>query len=971
MTRSVFQILCLAGIAAVAIPPLARAQDDGLAFYTAQVAPLLKEHCLKCHGGGKAKGGLDLGTRANVLKGGDQGPAVDLAAPGKSLLLDMLSHRDEHHEMPPTGKLDDAQIAIFADWVARGLPMVDASAGSAPVEHKSPYNNTVSDETRNWWAYKRVARPAVPQAAYPAWNANPIDAFIYDKLAAAGLTPAPELGRAALIRRVTFDLTGLPPTPQDVDAFVADNDPAAYEKLVDRLLVSPHYGEKWGRFWLDVVRYAETNGYERDNPKPYIWRYRDYVVAALNNDKPYDRFVREQIAGDELPGAGSEGIVATGYYRLGLWDDEPVDKLQGRYDTLDGVVSTTGEAFLGTTFGCCRCHEHKIDPLPQKDYYKLLAFFDNVTNMHTTDITRSILEGDELKAFAERQDERAAEIATADHEVRGLEQVFVDAYRAAEPNALPGVAPSDMSGMRYRFYRDTWDKLPDFDSMKAESTGTLEKNFFDLGERSRNEAFGFVFEASLHVPADGDYTFFLDSDDGARISLDGKPVLDYDGVHFTGREQSAHAQLTAGDHPIRLDYFQRVEKLDLKVAWSGPGFERRALSNDRPMVDLPKLIAERGKGLLGDHFAFKYQQAVDKASKLRTMEIPGGKYAACVAEYGSTAPETHVHFRGNPNSPGDLVQPGFPEVLGFPEPALPTPPAGAPTTQRRTVLADWIASPQNPLTARVMINRVWQGHFGRGLVRTPNDFGQAGIKPTHPELLDWLAAEFVEGGWTLKRMHKLILLSRTYRMSSQFSEAAYAKDPANDLFWRVDMRRLTAEEVRDSILAVNGSINLQVGGESVYPPMPQEVLETSSHPKDVWKSSPPEQYTRRSLYIHLKRSLRVPLLTDFDQADTDTSCPVRFVTTQPLQALNMMNSAFIDEEAHTFAERLAREAADVPARVRLAFNLATGHAPTDAEVDTGLSFIDAMEQKHGLDAQKALDRFALLVLNLNEFVYLD
>ncbi len=949
------------------------AQDEGMAYYDAQVAPVLRQHCLECHGGGtRIKGGLNLTWRTGVLKGGDQGPAVDLGAPGVSLLLDMISYRDAEHQMPPDGKLDDKELAILADWVKRGLPMPNTPpANAATAEKKSPYNNSVCDETRNWWAYRKVLRPTVPGAPDPAWATNPIDGFVFQKLTEAGISPAPEASRQVLIRRVTYDLTGLPPTLAEVEAFVADSSPDAYEKLVDRLLDSPHYGEKWGRYWLDVVRYAETNGYERDNPKPYIWRYRDYVVNAFNEDKPYDRFVREQLAGDEMPDAGMDGIVATGYYRLSLWDDEPVDKMQGRYDTLDSVVSTTGEAFLGMTFGCCRCHDHKIDPIPQKDYYKLLAFFDNVTNMHTTDITRSILEGDEAKAFATNMDARAGEIAAADHEVRELEDVFIKALREADANALPGVTPSDMSGLHYRFYRDTWDALPDFDGLKAESTGEIASNFFDLGERSRNEAIGFVFEATLHVPADGDYVFYLDSDDGARISIDGEKVLDYDGVHFLGREQSAHVTLGAGEHAIRLDYFQRVEALGLKVAWSGPGFGRRALSNDRPGVDLPKLINERGKDVVGEHFMFTYHAAVDKAAALRTKEIPGGKYAACVSEYGSVAPATHVHFRGNPNAPGDEVKPGFPDILGGAQPELPTPPPDAKTTLRRKVLAEWITSPDNPLTARVMVNRLWQGHFGRGIVRTPNDFGQAGIKPTHPELLDWLAAEFVAGGWTVKRMQKLILMSRAYRMSAQFNEDAYKKDPANDLFWRFDMRRLTAEEVRDSILAVNGTINLEMGGECVYPPMPREVLETSSHPKDVWRSSPPEQYTRRSLYIHLKRSLRVPLLTDFDQADTDTSCPVRFVTTQPLQALNLMNSTFVDEESHKFAERLEREQPDEAGRVRLAFDLATGHAATDDEVKTGLDFLNAMETKHGLDAHKALDRFALLVLNLNEFVYLD
>jgi hypothetical protein len=945
----------------LAIASLAtEAQEEGLAYYESTVKPLLEEHCFKCHGGGeRIKAGLNLTYRSGLVKGGEHGPVLDMDAPEKSLLLDMMSFRDEEHAMPPDGKLDDATLAVFAEWVRRGAPMPDEGPAVPPAAvHESPYNNKISDETRNWWAYRPVVQPMVPVVSDAAWNESPIDAFVRARLDAAGLTPAPEADRRTLIRRVTYDLTGLPPSPVEVDAFVVDPDPAAYEKLVDRLLASPHYGEKWGRHWLDVVRYAETNGYERDNPKPHIWRYRDYVINAFNSDKPYDRFVKEQLAGDELPDGGVEGIVATGYYRLGIWDDEPVDKAQGRYDVLDGVVATTSETFLGMTMACCRCHDHKIDPLPQKDYYRMLSFFDNVTNMHTTDITRSILEGDEAAAFAQAEDEQQAKIARQDR-------------RAADPSALPEMHASDMSGLRYRYYRDTWDALPKFDELKHEDEGAIASNFFDLGIRSRNDAFGIVFEADLHVPADAEYIFHLDCNDGARVIIDGTMVVEHDGVNNLGREQEARVQLTAGVHAIRLEYFQRVEQMGLFVSWSGPGFERRALSNDRPKVDLPALIMQHGDKVVKEGFRKRYGDLVAKAAELRKREIPGGKYAACITEYGTAAPATFVHFRGNPNSPTDEVKPGFPEILGLPDPPPATPSEELRTTMRRTQLAEWIASPENPLTGRVMMNRVWQHHFGKGISRSPSDFGQAGSLPSHPELLDWLAAEFTSGGWTLKRMHRMMLLSRTYRQSNAFNEAAYNKDPTNELLWRFDMRRLTAEEVRDSILAVNGTINLELGGESVYPPMPREVLETSSIPDKAWQSSPPEQYTRRSVYVHLKRSLRVPLLTDFDQADTDTTCPVRFVTTQPLQALNLMNSQFVEEQAQAFARRLERERADDAGRVQLALHLATGRTPDDGEINAGLAFMEEMQSLHKLDEQKALDRFALMVLNLNEFVYLD
>lgn len=958
-------LLCVAGAVT------AGAQDNGLTYYESSIAPILQQHCLKCHGGGeKVKGGLNLTWRTGLLTGGDRGPAVSQDAPESSLLLDMLSYRDDDHQMPPSGKLDDAAISVLAEWVKQGIPMPDiAPANTAREDHASPYNNKINDESRAWWSYRPVVRPVVPVVVDAEWNGNPIDAFIYSGMERAGLTPAREASRHTLIRRVTYDLTGLPPTPAEVAAFVDDPDPAAYERLIDRLLDSPHYGEKWGRHWLDVVRYAETNGYERDNPKPHIWRYRDYVIDAFNKDKPYDRFIKEQLAGDELPDGGVEGIVATGYYRLGIWDDEPVDKLQGRYDVLDGVLVTTSEGFLGMTMGCARCHDHKIDPLPQKDYYRMLSFFDNITNMHTTDITRSILEGEEAKAFAEKLEEKSAKVARQDKRVRALEQEFVDTLRQKDPAALPGLNPSDMSGMRYRFYRDTWDMLPDFDSLKPEEEGEIPYNLFDLDRRSRNESFGYVFEADLHVPQDGEYVFHLDANDGARLIIDGQWIINYDGVNNLGREQETRTTLNAGVHPIRLEYFQRVEQLGLKVAWSGPGFERRQLSRELPRnVDVPSLIAQRGEEVLGAGFKGRYDMAVKFAAELRTREVPGGKYAACVAEYGAEPPHTFVHFRGNPNVPGDEVQPGFPQVLGVPDPAIAP---GPQTVMRRTALANWIASPANPLTARVMMNRIWQHHFGKGLVHTPNDFGQAGAKPTNPELLDWLAAEFMDGGWTLKRMHKMILMSRAYRQSAEYNEANYAKDPGNEKLWRFDMRRLTAEEVRDSILAVNGTLNLELGGPSVYPPMPRAVIETSSMPNNAWKSSPPDQETRRSVYIHVKRSLLTPLLTDFDLADTDNSCPVRFSTTQPLQALNLMNSEFANKQAEVFAQRLEREAPDEEGRVKLAWSLATGREATSEEVNASEALLAELESQHGLTEDKALARLGLVMLNLNEFVYLD
>jgi hypothetical protein len=703
----------------------------GAAFFEKEVLPILKANCFKCHGGPKPRGGLSLASRKGLLVGGDLGPAVVLQMPGDSLLLKAI-HYQGGLEMPPTGKLPAREIDILTRWVNAGAPWPE----SKEVVVAEPKGPRITDEDRRYWAFQPVKRPAPPPVQAKGWVRNPIDAFILARLEAKGLTPAAPADRRALARRVHYDLTGLPPTPEEIDAFINDKAADAYEQLVDRLLASPHHGEKWGRHWLDLVRFAETNGFEFDQPKPFAWRYRDYVINAFNADKPYDQFIREQLAGDLLPAVTQESMVATGYYRLGQWDSGAADRLQQKYDVLDGVLSTTGQVFLGLSVGCARCHDHKKDPILHKDYYRLLAFFHNITDMGPKGLTKRV---------------------------------------------------------------------------------------------------------------------------------DGIDVL-------------------------------------------------------------------------------------------------------CVSE-GYASP-THVLIRGNPRAKGDKVEAGFPEVLSAP----PSLWRGLPTTPRggRLALANWLTDPKNPLTARVLVNRLWQHHFGRGIVPTPNDFGRLGEAPTHPELLDWLAHEFVASGWKMKALHRVILTSSAYRMSSQADPRALAADPANLLFWRFNMRRLGAEEIRDSILAVSGKLNLKRGGPGVYPPLPREVLASQDRPGKGWKPSPPEEAARRSVYIHVKRSLLVPQLAQFDLADTDQSCPVRFTTTVPTQALMMLNDEFTNEQARLFAQRLLKEAPQgLEAQVTRAVRLTTGRVPAADEVKKDVGFVETLRQEHKLSEQEALRFYCLVLLNANEFVYLD
>lgn len=955
----------LAGLLAL-LGPIASAQvpdSDQARFFESRIRPVLIEKCLSCHGPDKVKGGLRLDSREAALQGGDSGPAIAPGQLDESLLLDAIGYEDDALKMPPKGKLSAAQVADFRQWVERGAYWPAGDDGAIRV---GPLR--VAETDRQHWAFQPVRRPEPPSVIDPDC-VSPIDAFIRDGIARKGLKPAAEADRVALIRRVAFDLTGLPPTPEEVDRFVHDDAPDAYPKMVDRYLDSPHYGERWGRHWLDLVRFAETNSYERDNPKPNAWRYRDYVIHSFNDDKPYDRFIIEQIAGDELPGEDPDALIATGFHRLGIWDDEPTDREQARYDGLDDIVTTIGQTFLGLTIDCARCHDHKIDPIPQRDYYRLVAFLQNIQpyrNGGPTD-ERPLFESPRARqeyqakvdALARRRNETQAAISAIERDFR---------------DRLATGSVRDIEELSYRFYRDTWDRLPDFDALKPEESGKLDGGLIDLAPRSRDDAFGFVFEGFLIVPAEGRYTFRLDSDDGARIVLNGKEVLRYDGNHTLGSPQTATVEMSAGRVPIRVDYFQWRTEFGLRMSWSGPDFHDRPLTaggddHVKP-EDLARRIQAEGARVLGDSRYAEYQSLVKQRETLRNERVPT-ENALVVSERGTEAPETFVLARGDAHSPTDRVEPGFPEVLGG-EPAMYSPNTQARTCGRRLALARWIASPSNPLTARVMVNRLWQHHFGRGIVRSSSNFGLQGDKPTHPELLDWLASELVEQGWRLKPIHRLIVASRAYRMASRPDPATVQGDPLNDAISHFDIRRLSAEEVRDGILAVSGELNDRMYGPGIYPEIPPEVLAGQSMPGHGWGKSSPEEQARRSIYVHVKRSLLLPILEGFDVAETDRPSPVRFSTTQPTQALAMLNGAFLHRQAALLADRMCREAGDdLEAQVRRAWKLATSREPTADQAARAIRLMTELRNADGLSSEAARQAFALTVLNLNEFLYLD
>lgn len=805
---------------------------EAVQFFESKVRPVLADHCFKCHGESKHKGNLRLDSRAAILAGGDQGPAIVPGQPDKSLLIKAINHADEQLKMPPKMKLTKEQIADLTVWVKLGAPWPGTDQVAVGPKRGE---RVITDKDRAHWAFQPIKPSSPPAVRNPAWVSNPIDAFILARLEAKRLQPSPPATKRELIRRVYYDVTGLPPTPKELEQALNDESTDWFEKLVDHLLNSPHYGEKWGRHWLDLVRYAETNSYERDNPKPHAWRYRDYVIRSFNDDKPYDQFIREQLAGDELyPGAEASGhvadaLIATGFYRLGIWDDEPTDRMQAKYDGLDDIIATTGHVFLGLTLDCARCHDHKIDPIPQKDYYRILSFFHNVNHFHNGGPS------DEAPIFS-----KPGERASYEEQMRAL-------------------------------------------------------------ERRKKE-----LQTALSV--------------------------------------------------FEVEFRKLYEQVEGRKVADG---------------DVGKLALKDGARLLGKERFESYQQQRRELDAVNKQKVPA-EMALCISEAGNNPPETFVAIRGNPHVKGDKVEPAFPQILGGVTPTLATPVAGSRTTGRRLVLANWIASRDNPLTARVMANRLWQHHFGRGIVRSSSNFGLQGDRPTHPELLDWLATELVNNGWRLKALHKRILMSNAYRMSSKGNPAGLSADPANDLFWRFDMRRLTAEEIRDAVHAVNGSLNPKMFGPGIYVDIPREVLEGQSMPGKGWGKSSPEEQNRRSVYIHVKRSLLTPILESFDVAETDRSSPVRFSTTQPTQALGMLNSGFANRQAEVFAARLRAEAgSDTAKQVRTALYLATSRQPSDAEIKRGVELIDTLKTKENVQSETALKYFCLMVLNLNEFVYID
>ena len=802
--------VCLASLCCLLGLTLCHAADsdnEGVRFFESKVRPLLVEHCYECHGADKQESDLRLDTVDGILEGGASGLAVVPNEPDESLVLVALNYIDDDLQMPPDGKLPEERIGEIRRWIEEGAEMPD-------VGSPQPRRGKIDlDKARQFWAFQPPQAGVLPKVTDAAWAASPVDHFILAQLEAKGISPAPRADDRTLIRRVTFDLLGLPPTPEEVQAFLQDDSPDAFAKVVDRLLNSVRYGERWARHWLDVARYADSNGLDENIAHGNAWRYRDYVIAAMNEDKPFDQFVIEQIAGDLLPGGEEptrhQRLIATGFLSLGpkVLAEGDQDKLQ--MDIIDEQIDTLGRAFVGLTLGCARCHDHKFDPIAAADYYRLAGIFKSTKTMES------------LKRIARWNENAIATVA----EMKRKE--IVDA-RIAEHKAKIKLLTDEAN-----------------EALKAGS------------------------------------------------AAESKP------------EESKYPPEVQAD----------LKQLRAKLA----EFEK----------ELPSLTPT-SMGVVDDE-----------------------------------ARNVKVHLRGSHLSLGKEVQRGVVEVLAFDgQPAIGEKASG------RLELAHWLVRPEQPLTSRVIVNRVWRWHFGRGLVESTDNFGRLGDRPINQPLLDWLATRLIDTGWSLKELHRTIVLSATYQMAAADNPAAAALDPENRLQWRANIRRLEAEAIRDSLLVASGSLDSSMGGSMLHVANRAFLFDHTSKDETSYDTR------RRSIYLPVIRNHLADVFSLFDYSDASVPNGNRATSTIAPQALFMMNADLVAECSTELASQLVRQSSDPTERIRRLYQLAYGREPTEAEIEQAGAFLEASRQQiiaDGVEATVAetssLEALSHVVLASSEFLY--
>jgi len=863
--------------------PLAGSDDLAAeqARFEKEALPILSSRCFSCHGNDKPMAGLDLRTLASVLKGSANGPVVVEGASDKSILIRKVASRS----MPPPGMgepLSETQIGALRGWIDKAhFSSPSAQSPTLRTTFSAAEAPEITSKDREFWSFRKPIAQAVPKVKNRDRVRTPIDAFVLAKLEAKGLTFSPDAPNLTLMRRAYFDLIGLPPTPEEVRQFLADTRPGAYERLVDRLLASPHYGERWGRYWLDAAGYSDSAGFdnilETHEIMTGMWRYRDYVVQSFNNDKPYDRFLTEQLAGDELVDWRSakkytpqmvDSLVATGYLR-NVYDRTSMDivNLAGeRYDVLFHLMEKVSTSVLGLTVGCARCHSHKFDPIPQRDYYRFLSIFTAAYNPVN---------------WAQPKNRYLPDVSKPDQEEIARHNAEID---------------------------------PPLNELRKELAGL---------RRPYEER---LLEEKLSVVPE-------------EIRADTRNALE-----------------TPEDKRDAVQKFL-AQKLGNKLKVTSKEVERILQEPDKTKShELEEKIADW----------VRLQRSFQNIPALWETGPP---------------PTMRLLQRGSVESPGPKVEPGLLTVLSAPGKTDITRPPDAvgPTSGYRLALAHWLTDPEHPLTARVMVNRVWQQHFGTGIVATPENFGHMGVPPTHPELLDWLAVNFMENGWTLKRVHRMIMTSTTYRqMSVQPSDgqASMAKtvDPENHLLWRMNLIRLDAEAIRDTILAASGKLDRTVGGPPVLlkarPDGLQTINEDSTIPNAKW---------RRSLYVLARRVFPMDFLSVFDYPIMQTNCTRRINSATPLQALTMLNDEFLVDNARDLAERVnATAGGNLTRKIEAAYLLALARKPTEIELRMGESHLKKEEDLYAKGnfpadraSRSALASLCQMLLSANEFLFVD
>ena len=884
------------------------------------------KRCSQCHGPTLQMSKLDLSTREGMLRGGEKGAAlVPGNAEASPLFRRIAGLQAPAMPMSPVAPLNAQEVTLIRDWINQGAnwpstapanPVSGASGQTYPGGYRP---REITEQDRQWWAFQKPVRRPAPQSSDARWSRNPIDGFVKAMLDRKGLEPAPQADRHTLIRRAYLDLAGLLPPPEVVDAFVKDASPDAYEKLIDRLLASPNYGERWGRNWLDVVRYADSSGFEFDLNIDNAWRYRDYVIKAFNENKPYDQFVIEQLAGDELDKPTFDSLTATTYYRIGprvRFREKNYPSY--RFDYMDDMVRTTFQGFMGLSVNCARCHDHKFDPITRLDYYKSVAAFWGYV-----DYDQPLVPKAEVDAYYGQLKELEKEMTPLVQEIARIEKPYRDKQREQQ-------------------VQDALRKFP-ADIQQAIKTPEAQRT---LGQK--------LLVAQVIInPEDVDPdNLVVDATASAKARAAAKADQVF-GVTNYGKKQIA---LSPADEQRRAEVQAKIKAIEDRLPAPLPVADGVRDGDYRLSPD----------GLGDSHIPGTGRP--DYGLTCCFLPAPGAKFEVPPLYFAAKGED----LKGEEST--FQVQPGFLTVLS--NPAAPPPATHLPvrsdysTSGRRRALAEAIASKDNPLTARVMVNRIWGWHFGTGIVATPGNFGKMGVLPSNPELLDWLATEFVQRGWIIKDIQRLIMTSETYKMASAFSREGNLKtDPTDVYLWRFPAHRLEAEIIRDITLSASGKLNPQFGGEPFFPAIPVSLR--ADQPRGTWELTKEEPTTwRRSVYAYVKRGLKYPMFEVFDEPDLNVTSEKRAVSTVPTQALTLLNNDFMLIQAGHLADRVWKLAgADQSKQVAEMYRITLAREPTPTEMRINIEFLE--KQTGSSNAKSALTDLAHVVLNLNEFVYVN